>query len=70
MNCKKNVLLIRSYRGDDELVRQLDDALVNVFCIPITRIEEIEQDQRDKNIIFDFDHFDICLLYTSPSPRD
>ena len=42
MNCKKNVLLIRSFRGDDELVRQLDDALINVFCIPITRIEEIE----------------------------
>ena len=62
MNCKKNVLLIRSHRGDDELVRKLEDALINVFCIPITRIEEIEQDQRNKTII--------CLLYTSDAADD
>ena len=69
MNCKKNVLLIRSFRGDDELVRQLDDALINVFCIPITRIEEIEQDQRNKTIIFDFDHFDIAIFVSVNAAR-
>ena len=43
MNYQRKVLLIRAQRVDDELVRQLDETMTNVLCIPITRIEEIER---------------------------
>ncbi|MBV32119.1 MAG: hypothetical protein CMK36_01600 [Porticoccaceae bacterium] len=69
MNCQRKVLLIRAQRVDDELVRQLDDAMTNVLCIPITRIEEIERDERIKTNILDFDHFDIAIFVSVHAAR-
>ena len=69
MNCKKNILLVRAHRGDDELVRQLDGAMIKVLCIPITRIEEIKQDEHIKINILDFEHCDIAIFVSVNAAR-
>ena len=44
------------------LDEQIDSTMAQIGCTSL--------DSLDKNMIWGFDQYDICLLYTSPSPRD
>ena len=72
---RANILQLNSIMLEARLYQELESnpALEIIENEPVQDSVDIENDQEDSSIDYnddDYDNWNTCLLYTSPSPRD